>query len=292
MKQSIAALGSQRDDKVWGYFKAFQKTMRSRVRVPEHIIEKYSIDICLMVNKDETLMEAIKPRNIWIEEMGYEVDGNILDAYAKMLIDAPIDEAEKPYGTAQRKTQEVETKFNRKKREKQEGKASKFVENVSKDIKALIDDVPEKGRKRKDSKVHNEPVTAESKSEDDTPLSFKRVVRNKPEETKAESKKKLVRKVTIKISAQNQAPKATPSTTSGTAKRKKKNETDSGKVPPKIGAELVHEITKDGMIKNVQLYYDHLEEDEQREVEEAILLYLDIYKKALIEIENQIPTVV
>lgn len=41
-------------------------------------------------------------------------------------------------------------------------------------------------------------------------------------------------------------------------------------------------------MKNVQFYYEHLEDDEQREVEEAVLLYLDIYKKALIEIENQI----
>lgn len=136
--------------------------MRSRVRVPEYIIEKYSTDICFMVKKDETLMEEVKPRKIWIEEMGYEVDAKILDAYAKMLIDAPINEAENPCGTAQQKTQEVETKFNGKKREKKEGKASKFMEKVSKDIKALIDFVPEKGRNRKDLEVHIGSVTAES----------------------------------------------------------------------------------------------------------------------------------
>lgn len=59
LKQSIVALGSQRDDKVWGYFKAFQKYIRSRLRVPKHIVEKYSTDICFMVKKDETLMEAV-----------------------------------------------------------------------------------------------------------------------------------------------------------------------------------------------------------------------------------------
>lgn len=48
--------------------------------------------------------------------MGYEVDDVILDAYAKMLIDAPIDEAEKSFGTTKQKKQEVQTKFNRKKR--------------------------------------------------------------------------------------------------------------------------------------------------------------------------------
>lgn len=44
------------------------------------------------------------------------------------------------------------------------------------------------------------------------------------------------------------------------------------------------------MLKNVQFYYEHLDDDEQRENEEAFLLYLDIFKKALLEIEKQIPT--
>lgn len=41
-------------------------------------------------------------------------------------------------------------------------------------------------------------------------------------------------------------------------------------IPPKNCAELVDEITKDGMLKNVQFYYEHLDNDEQREVEEAV----------------------
>lgn len=44
-----------------------------------------------------------------------------------------------------------------RKGKKEEGKARKFVQEVSKDIKALIDVVPEKGRKRKDLVVHIEP---------------------------------------------------------------------------------------------------------------------------------------
>lgn len=57
--------------------------MRSRIRVPKNIVEKYSTDICFMVKKDETLMEAVKPRKIWIEKMGYEVDALIIDGYAR-----------------------------------------------------------------------------------------------------------------------------------------------------------------------------------------------------------------
>lgn len=61
LKNSTATLGSQRDDKIWGYFNSFQKSMRSRERVPKHIVEKYSTNICFMVNKDETIMEVVKP---------------------------------------------------------------------------------------------------------------------------------------------------------------------------------------------------------------------------------------
>lgn len=57
-------------------------------------------------------------------------------------------------------------------------------------------------------------------------MAFKRVVRKKPEETKAEAKKQPVRKVTINILAQKKSPKATPLSASGTAKRKKKSDID------------------------------------------------------------------
>lgn len=131
--------------------------------------------------------------------MGYEVDALILDAYAKILLDADIDETKKHCGTTQQKTFEVETKFNWKKRKNQEGKASKFVQEVSKEIKPLIDAIVEKGRKRKDLVVHIEPVARDSKTDDETPLAFKRVVRKKLEESKVEPKKQSVRKVTIKL---------------------------------------------------------------------------------------------
>lgn len=49
-------------------------------------------------------------------------------------------------------------------------------------------------------------------------------------------------------------------------------------------AELIDEITKDEMLKNVSIYYEDLEDDEKNEIEEAIFLYMDIYKKALVEI--------
>lgn len=198
------------------------------------------------------------------------------------------NEAEKSFGTAKQKKQEVETEFNRKKREKQPGKASKFVEQFSQDIKALIDVVSEKERKTKEPKVFIEPIASNSGSKDNTPLAFKRVLRKKGEETKEEARNQPVRKVTIKVPAQKRAPKETPYAPFGTGRRKKMDDIDLAIVygnvtiiPPKTCAKLVDEITKDGMLKNVQFYYEHLDNDEQREVEEAVLLYLDIYIRKL-----------
>lgn len=69
--------------------------MKQRERVPKHIVDKYSTKICFMVKKDENIMEAVQPRKIWIIKMGYEVYAQILDLYAKTLIDALVDETEK-----------------------------------------------------------------------------------------------------------------------------------------------------------------------------------------------------
>lgn len=67
---------------------------------------------------------------------------------------------------------------------------------------------------------------------------------------------------------------------------------ESGNVtitPPMTCVELIDEITKDGVLKNVSNFYEDLEDNKKNEIEEAILLYLDIYKKALVEILKEIP---
>lgn len=88
--------------------------------------------------------------------------------------------------------------------------------------------------------------------------------------------------------------KVTPASSS---KKKKKEDIDeaikSGNVsiiPPMSCVELIDEITRNGMLKNIPHYYEHLDDNEQKEIEEVVLLYLDIYKKALLEIAKQILT--
>lgn len=60
-------------------------------------------------------------------------------------------------------------------------------------------------------------------------------------------------------------------------------------IAPLFVAELIDQITKDGILSNIQHYYGDMDDKEQKEIEESVLLYLDIYKKALIRIETQIP---
>lgn len=54
-------------------------------------------------------------------------------------------------------------------------------------------------------------------------------------------------------------------------------------------AELIDEVTKDGILKNVSNFSEDLDDNEKNEIEEAILLHLDIYKKTLVEILKEIP---
>lgn len=81
--------------------------------------------------------------------------------------------------------------------------------------------------------------------------------------------------------------------TSTPDKKRKSNvdiDLESGKsievIPHLLVIELIDQINKDGILSNIQHYYVHMDDKEQIEIEESVLLYLDIYKKTLLEIEN------
>lgn len=84
---------------LWGYFKSFPAKIQSRERIPKEIVEKYENTVCFMVNKDQCHMEVVEPMIVWIIPMGYEVDGNTLDAYAQHLFNKLVDEKEEKFGT-------------------------------------------------------------------------------------------------------------------------------------------------------------------------------------------------
>lgn len=94
-------------------------------------------------------MEAVRPISIWITEMGYEVYSNILESYAKILLDAPPEPTEKVFGIAETIERDVTIQKKNKKREKIIKDASKFVEVVKKGLLKLdpVKGVAEQERK-------------------------------------------------------------------------------------------------------------------------------------------------
>lgn len=171
--------------------------MRQRERLSKSIVEKYSTDIYFMVKTDETLMEAVEPRTIWVIELGYEVDDNILDLYAKMLLDAPLDDKTKHFGTTKDKAFEVKTSFNRKRREKKIDKMSAYIQDVTHKIdtqlgsgsKLTVEPTMTSTAEVKKHEAYISTITFDSDPEDNEPLAFRRVQRKKVDQPSVEKKK-------------------------------------------------------------------------------------------------------
>ena len=66
--------------------KNFQMEMRQRCRTPPIMAEKYKDEICFMVETDTTCMEVVKPRVKFIEPMGYEMSEELIEGYAKIIL--------------------------------------------------------------------------------------------------------------------------------------------------------------------------------------------------------------
>lgn len=93
-------MGTDRDKNIADYFKTFQTKMRARERLPQSIVDKYDKKIYFVIKWDETWMEVVIPRTVWVTEMGYEVDLPILETYENTLLDAPMEPFEGIFGNA------------------------------------------------------------------------------------------------------------------------------------------------------------------------------------------------
>lgn len=61
--------------------------MKKRVRIPKSLVEKYIDDICFIVETKKTYIEAIKPRVMYVELLGYEVRQKLIDGYVKGILE-------------------------------------------------------------------------------------------------------------------------------------------------------------------------------------------------------------
>lgn len=55
-------------------------------------------------------------------------------------------------------------------------------------------------------------------------------------------------------------------------------------IPPLLVQELIDEIIKDGNLENISIYYKNMDDNDKRQIEEAVVLYVDVFSKALIEL--------
>lgn len=79
-------------------------------------------------------MEAVVPRTIWVTEMGYKIDDNIIETYAKSLLEAPTESEEEVF----RKAETIESGIQFRKRVK---KVEATVRKGTQQAKAIKEDV-------------------------------------------------------------------------------------------------------------------------------------------------------
>lgn len=123
-------------------------------------------------------MEVVTSRNIWIIEMGYEVDLNILEAYAKTLLDAPKKPFEEIFGNVETIQSVVLMQKQRKRREEFIREASKMAMEVKENVMNLsgISTSELEGLKLE---AHVSSVITSSDTNSGKQVEFKRVERKK-----------------------------------------------------------------------------------------------------------------
>lgn len=53
--------------------------------------------------------------------------------------------------------------------------------------------------------------------------------------------------------------------------------------------DLIDQIINDGNLDDISSFFDSFEEKDKKQIEETILLYLDYFSRALIELEKNFP---
>lgn len=270
-------MGEDKEQNIHEYFKALKAKMKKRTRLSQKIVDKYKDNICFVIKKDEIWMEAVIPRTIWVTKMGYETDDHIIETYAKTLLEAPREPQEEVFGSAET----IESQIQSHKRVK---KVEAVVRRGSRQAKAIKENVMKQTSITEDELAAPQPKTHLSRVgtslENDMPATFKRVVRKRdpslattPSPRRTRQKQQAVRSPVRKTTPKK---KLTP---------KKKKRTNQNMAPLDI---LLNEITKEGKLKNIQKLYDTLTVDEKEQVESSVILHMDMYKKFLMEVVNEL----
>ena len=104
--------------------------MKKRYRISLALIEKYKDELCFMVEKNFTCMEAVVPWVKFIEPMGYEIGTKLIEGYVQIILHYEVDSGCPRLGTYAEKMKEVKTNLMNKDIKK---KVDKVIDSILKE---------------------------------------------------------------------------------------------------------------------------------------------------------------
>lgn len=85
--------------------RTFHNEMKKRFRIAPEIVDRFKIDICIMMDIDQTYVKAVEPRETFIDPLGYELTDNVTIFYIDLLLNSGLDQAAYRLGTCEEITQ-------------------------------------------------------------------------------------------------------------------------------------------------------------------------------------------
>ena len=68
------------------YFDEFKLGMKRRIRIPKELVTKYYSDICFLVDTNNTFVQAVKPRKVWLQSFEYEIGSDVVSKNIDALL--------------------------------------------------------------------------------------------------------------------------------------------------------------------------------------------------------------
>lgn len=315
IKETLDGLGDAQDKKaiMQGYLKNFQGMIQSRERIRKEIVVKYEDSICFMVDTDQCLMEDIEPKIVWIMPKGYEVSSDILNAYAQHLLRNPVDKSEEMFGTYKEKILSLHSQFTKLGMQR---RVRKEVEQLLEDM-GITKEVVRRARERNILKEEDmvKPKKIKPKTPSPKPRKTRKptlsshaqnpVPQSKPFGGAEKRKKGKPRRVYVATIAKEEtesdeamkevkksatAARVVTMQSSSESQPSKKSRVEAN--PSSITLKKVKEaIIEQGNLKLLSQFYNCLDEKGKMSLEEATIIYLNKYSRALIEIVSEVPKI-
>lgn len=269
-----------------------------------------------MVDTDQCLMEVVEHRTSWIMPMGYEVEEEIIELYAQHLLSKPVDTFGERFETYAEKSLKFHSQFKkleivRKVRKEVEAYAKRIgitkevVREVRKrNILPTEDLVKEKKAKLKvsspkpkqtwistpSSGSHSPASSAKPKDKSSSGEGKRKkgkksrvyVATFDDEETKSDESDKEIKQKGTKDS---KVSKDKPFDGDKPSKKPKRDSTKSGMTVKEVERVVIVQ----GNLIPLSEFYDKFDEASERTLEEATIIYLNKFSKALIEIITEVP---